>query len=273
MSRPHKHAAVIKAWADGKEIEFRPFGRDYWQTMRDNHPLWNENTEYRVKPELIEWQAEREAHARGEAIEVRLAVQGEKIGWLDSSRPLWLSRGGGYEYRIKPKPHKWQAEMDAQARGEIIESSSDGGQTWMKAPFGVWKFDGDVDQLYRIKPKTAKTRLRVAAFGHPSGKGIVWLQPASTDEEAAAMAGHPHFICWLHDWKEIERPVYGGAEDFTFRADSISIKPSGIAAEAKTERRFWFGFDPARGDSITSIGVFYNYGSPGKPNPVKDQGK
>lgn len=47
---PHKHAEVIKAWADGAEIEFR-FSRDeLWKPCKNNSPGWLEETQYRVKP-------------------------------------------------------------------------------------------------------------------------------------------------------------------------------------------------------------------------------
>lgn len=52
---PHKHACVIKAWADGAEIQFRsqPGGtQKEWKDVSDpDLPLWIETLEYRVKPE------------------------------------------------------------------------------------------------------------------------------------------------------------------------------------------------------------------------------
>ena len=52
MKTPHKHAELIKAWADGAEIEFRTHDTIQW------HPLfsgWAWDTaivsEYRIKPE------------------------------------------------------------------------------------------------------------------------------------------------------------------------------------------------------------------------------
>ena len=51
--KPHKHAEVIKAWADGAEIEFR-FSRDgLWKPCKNNCPGWLEGTQYRVKPKNI----------------------------------------------------------------------------------------------------------------------------------------------------------------------------------------------------------------------------
>lgn len=47
---PHKHAEVIKAWADGAEIECRcPVNNTGW--LLTNVPAWYEDYEYRVKPQ------------------------------------------------------------------------------------------------------------------------------------------------------------------------------------------------------------------------------
>lgn len=47
-NKPHKHAEVIKAWADGAEIEFFDFYKRAWATC--SSPLWCEKLEYRIKP-------------------------------------------------------------------------------------------------------------------------------------------------------------------------------------------------------------------------------
>ena len=45
--KPHKHADVIKAWADGHEIEmFTDNGK--WENVP--HPSWMSGMEYRIKP-------------------------------------------------------------------------------------------------------------------------------------------------------------------------------------------------------------------------------
>jgi len=48
MKTPHKHAAIIKAWADGYEIQYQTDGSG-WFDIED--PSWHEDTEYRIKPE------------------------------------------------------------------------------------------------------------------------------------------------------------------------------------------------------------------------------
>lgn len=51
MKTPHKHAELIKAWADGAEIEYRDRHNDWVSLPRcgdwDAHP----DFEYRIKPE------------------------------------------------------------------------------------------------------------------------------------------------------------------------------------------------------------------------------
>lgn len=45
---PHKHAEVIKAWADGAAIEFR-YSQGDWKTSKD--PNFLLDIDYRIKPE------------------------------------------------------------------------------------------------------------------------------------------------------------------------------------------------------------------------------
>ena len=47
-NKPHKHAEVIKAWADGAEIEFLSLSERTWE--KASTPTWKDTTEYRVKP-------------------------------------------------------------------------------------------------------------------------------------------------------------------------------------------------------------------------------
>ena len=46
MNKPHKHAELIKAWADGAKIEFKR--EDGWYECK--YPIWYEEYEYRIKP-------------------------------------------------------------------------------------------------------------------------------------------------------------------------------------------------------------------------------
>lgn len=47
MNKPHKHAEVIKAWADGHEIQFLNFVTNEWSDV--TNPTWRSDREYRVK--------------------------------------------------------------------------------------------------------------------------------------------------------------------------------------------------------------------------------
>ncbi len=47
MGKPHKHAELIKAWADGAEIEW--FDGRTWHVVRSM--AWGDDTQYRIKPE------------------------------------------------------------------------------------------------------------------------------------------------------------------------------------------------------------------------------
>lgn len=49
MKTPHKHAELIKAWADGAEIEARQGVSNSWVFVRE--PTWSIHGVYRIKPE------------------------------------------------------------------------------------------------------------------------------------------------------------------------------------------------------------------------------
>ena len=50
---PHIHAEAIKAWADGKTVEFRRKGDPYWYALPAGYPMWSIGNEYRVTPEEV----------------------------------------------------------------------------------------------------------------------------------------------------------------------------------------------------------------------------
>ena len=51
MNKPHKHAEVSKAWADGADIEYYSPTRLMW--VFTPNPTWSELVNYRVKPKNI----------------------------------------------------------------------------------------------------------------------------------------------------------------------------------------------------------------------------
>ena len=56
-NKPHVHAEVIKAWADGKQIQFKNELTNGWIDLAILHPSWLLTSEYRVKPETIRYRA------------------------------------------------------------------------------------------------------------------------------------------------------------------------------------------------------------------------
>lgn len=52
MNKPHKHCEVIKAWADGAEIQVKDPALNRWSPLTE-HPCWYEDMQYRVKPKTI----------------------------------------------------------------------------------------------------------------------------------------------------------------------------------------------------------------------------
>lgn len=50
MKTPRVHAELIKAWADGAEIEVYSLDRE-WVSLTGYVPSWNKYSKYRIKPE------------------------------------------------------------------------------------------------------------------------------------------------------------------------------------------------------------------------------
>lgn len=48
--KPHKHAELIKAWADGEKIQYR--FNDTWINI--DEPKWDVTKKYRIKPEKVD---------------------------------------------------------------------------------------------------------------------------------------------------------------------------------------------------------------------------
>ena len=55
MNKPHKHAELIKQWADGAQIERYFEATDKW--VHHKTPAWSESSVYRVKPK-VKWTPE-----------------------------------------------------------------------------------------------------------------------------------------------------------------------------------------------------------------------
>lgn len=53
VTKQHKHAELIKAWADGAIIQFKNPSTDEWEDVIFNKPIWGYLEVYRVKPEEV----------------------------------------------------------------------------------------------------------------------------------------------------------------------------------------------------------------------------
>lgn len=62
MNKPRVHAALIKAWADGAEIEYWCPTIEGWE--QTEVPMWNIFSKYRIKPAKITLEQAREASNR-----------------------------------------------------------------------------------------------------------------------------------------------------------------------------------------------------------------
>lgn len=113
MGTPHKHAALIKAWADGAEIEvltddIGPNGEQGNSWKLCVLPRWYPEEQYRVKPVPHRWQKEMDAAKAGKTIQYRRLPRAdhEWIDWLpmlyaDKNVSVWTQPD--YEFRIKPE--------------------------------------------------------------------------------------------------------------------------------------------------------------------------
>lgn len=50
MGQRHKHADVIIAWAEGKDVQVWDRGPKHWCDVKTSAPIFVEDWEYRVKP-------------------------------------------------------------------------------------------------------------------------------------------------------------------------------------------------------------------------------
>jgi len=51
VNKPHKHAAMIIAWASGHAIQYRNGPAGVWYDVDLGNPGWLKKYEYRIKPE------------------------------------------------------------------------------------------------------------------------------------------------------------------------------------------------------------------------------
>lgn len=173
MSTPHKHAAVIRAWADGAEIEYRSALRgSVWSPLALSSPAWDLSFEYRVRDPLREF---KEAYAAGKTLQLQVTESDGSgaSGWYDVCPELpasWWEQfrpdgtmvwsGRRYALRVKSEPKTEQFRVGALFQVEY-------GKQWdgisaRPAPFVMPKvalditYDPDTGKINDIKLKDWK---------------------------------------------------------------------------------------------------------------------
>jgi hypothetical protein len=102
---PHKHAAIIKAWADGAQIESKYTNGEWYNVYV---PAWLDDREYRVKPVPHKWQREMDALTSGKTIQLRSST--DSCGWRTCNWKSVINKHAQqtfdspiYQFRIKPE--------------------------------------------------------------------------------------------------------------------------------------------------------------------------
>jgi hypothetical protein len=103
MNKPHVHAALIKQWADGADMEYRRLSRSpNWFPALP--PTWVDDCEYRVKPQPHKWQKEIDAWKAGKMVQWKRVDDKHWNGCLHTSVNLSVFDEIPYVFRIKPEP-------------------------------------------------------------------------------------------------------------------------------------------------------------------------
>lgn len=89
MTKPHKHADLIKAWADGAVIQYENSRGDWLRCMGDV-PSWSASANYRIKPEskpdVVMYTHINQAGVRG----ARVLITSEH-NWNQTGMPAYTS--------------------------------------------------------------------------------------------------------------------------------------------------------------------------------------
>jgi hypothetical protein len=160
--KPHVHAALIKQWADGAQIEVLGWESQIWLPVVA--PLWCPNAQYRVKPVPHPQQDLIDAARNGDAtIQFQGALgTGEWYSFLPALVDEFRE-GVPHDVKLR-RAHKWQKEMDAYAAGKAVQFRGiEGTGDWLTADGGLSHEDMYWDHPtyeYRIKPEQVVKQCR-----------------------------------------------------------------------------------------------------------------
>jgi hypothetical protein len=119
-NKPHKHAALIKAWADGAKIEYKSIGfNNTWKPTTT--PLWGENDEYRIKPhkhqEIIDaWKEGKDIQFKTDQVPIWCDAR----KYTSENNPLPFDTYPSWEWRIKPPTKKYRLYLYKAMIGYVI---------------------------------------------------------------------------------------------------------------------------------------------------------
>jgi hypothetical protein len=111
MGRPHKHAEVIKAWADGKDVEVRSSFGGTWARYPGGEGviLWSPDCEYRV---FDPYRHLREALREGKTLEHQSLGNWVPLRALDEKDPDRTFVLEPEWYRVKPEPLETKVRLE-----------------------------------------------------------------------------------------------------------------------------------------------------------------
>jgi hypothetical protein len=143
--KPHKHAALIHAWADGAEIEYFATPVDKWQPCPA--PFWSDDVEYRIRDPYHHLKAA----AKDPTKQIRFKAADF---WADANSSwAWTSPLEEYEIREKPKePEDPYKELKLAAQDLTKQIRWFGGEWQDSNVHGDWIWAGNPEN-YEIRTK------------------------------------------------------------------------------------------------------------------------
>jgi hypothetical protein len=89
----HKHCDLIKAWADGAEIQQKhPVDPTKWEEI-SKYPSWSDGMEYRIKPKTTKYRLYLNDFGWGSVVCLLTENCSNPCSWLEKSEGFvrWLS--------------------------------------------------------------------------------------------------------------------------------------------------------------------------------------
>lgn len=96
MTIPHKHAAVIHAYADGKQIQWKSRNYHVWEDIR--RPVFYDDCEYRVKPEKKKGKVWVALFSKGNHLASTMDEGAARVWEKSAVFTKWIKEGEEFEY-------------------------------------------------------------------------------------------------------------------------------------------------------------------------------